>query len=91
MSGEAFNRLVRIAAGRDVPEPGRSELELERPVGDIVGRHVPGPAAFPRTPPSNEPINTVIRRGARAARSFTVPGGVSLDAADAALDDMLGR
>jgi hypothetical protein len=47
-----------------------------------------GACVMPRPrPPSSATVNDHIRRASRLARSFAIPGGVSLDAA---LDDLLG-
>jgi hypothetical protein len=40
-------------------------------------------------PTSNEPINTVIRRGARAVRMFTLPNGANIDTLG--IDDLYRR
>jgi hypothetical protein len=80
MSGEAFNRLVRIAAGRDVP----AAPELERPVGDFGGGK--GGSAMPRQrATSNADVNRRIRAGARIVRDVQLRDGLMLD-----LDDPFG-
>lgn len=84
MTNEAFNTAIRRAAGR--PRP----LERQTPdaPGDLgVGR---GGAAAPQPrAATNEPINNVIRLGARAARMFTLPNGVDLGTIDS--DDLYRR
>ena len=81
---DAFGDLLRAAAGRS-PAPVPVQ---ERPVGDAgVGRG--GAAGPPRRESGSEAINDALRRGARIARSFTVPGGVHLDGV-ADLDNLFG-
>jgi hypothetical protein len=75
-----MNQWIRRQAGRDpTPTP---ELERERPVGDIVGRGVPGPAAFPRRPVTNATVNERIRKGAAVVRSVELRNGLTIDLDD---------
>ncbi len=85
MSNEAFNAVLRRAAAGRAPALVRDE---EQPVGSIgIGRG--GAAAPQRRESDEEQINDAIRRGARIARSFSVPGGVHLDGV-ADLDNIFG-
>jgi hypothetical protein len=77
MTRSPFNDALRAAAGRTAaPVP-----DQERPLGNI-GIGVGGAAAPPPARASSAEISNRIRAGARLARSFTVPGGVNLDAVD---------
>jgi hypothetical protein len=87
MTRSAMNDAIRRAAGRE-PAP-ELEREHERPDGSIgVGQGATCAPPRPR-PASSANASARIRAGARLARTFTVPGGVSVDVGD--LDDLLGR
>jgi hypothetical protein len=74
----SMNDVIRAAAGRSVPA-----LEPEQPpAGDIIGRGVPGPAAFPRRPITNAVVNERIRAGARIVRSVQLRDGLAIDLDD---------
>jgi hypothetical protein len=60
-----LNDLIRAAAGRRVAAP---EVELERPVGDFLGRGKPGPPPFPRPPSTSTRLNDEIRAAAGIVR-----------------------
>ena len=58
-SGQALNNELRRLSGRQAPPPE------ERPVGDVLGRGVPGKAIFPKPQPTGM---TAALKGAWATR-----------------------
>jgi hypothetical protein len=84
MNAESFNAAVRAASGRAGVAP-QSEPSAAPRVGQIgIGRG--GGSAEPPRPSTNELVNERLRRAARLARTFTIPGGVTVEA----LDDLFG-
>jgi hypothetical protein len=78
-SHEGINAAIRRAAGRgNLPKIPYPDVPREGSIG--IGRG--GGSAPARRKTTSGQINARIRTGARVVRTFTVPGGVNLDAID---------
>jgi hypothetical protein len=79
MTRSPINDAIRRAAGRGPAPAPAPERELEQPVGDILGLHVPRAAVLqPRARATSLEISDAIRAAAWQAQN-RVGVGVNLD------------